>query len=67
LPVVNEAVAFSRVAVGLRPGNAPAHNNLGIALQAQGDLAGAIACYKKALALDPKFAPAHCRGREDRK
>jgi tetratricopeptide (TPR) repeat protein len=59
LPVVNEAVAFGRVAVGLRPGNAPAHNDLGTALQAQGDLKGAIACYRKALKLDPKDAPAH--------
>jgi tetratricopeptide (TPR) repeat protein/tRNA A-37 threonylcarbamoyl transferase component Bud32 len=59
LPVVNEAVAYWRVAVGLRPGNAPAHTNLGVALKVQGDLKGAIACYKKALALDPKLAQAH--------
>jgi tetratricopeptide (TPR) repeat protein len=59
LPVVTEAVAFSRVAVGLRPGNVPAHNNLGLALQVQGDLKGAIACYHKALELEPKFAQAH--------
>jgi tetratricopeptide (TPR) repeat protein len=56
LPVVNEAVAFLRVAVGLRPGNAPAHNNLGLTLAAQGDLPGAIACFKKALDLDPNYA-----------
>jgi tetratricopeptide (TPR) repeat protein len=59
LPVVNEVVAFLRVAVGLRPGNAPAHTNLGAALQEQGDLKGAITCYKKALDLDPKYASAH--------
>jgi tetratricopeptide (TPR) repeat protein len=59
LPVVNEAVTFYRVAVGLRPGNAPAHNNLGNALKAQEDLAGAIACFKKALELDPKLAMGH--------
>jgi tetratricopeptide (TPR) repeat protein/tRNA A-37 threonylcarbamoyl transferase component Bud32 len=59
LPVLNEAVAFRRVAVGLRPGNATAHTNLGLALQAQGEVKGAIACYTKALTLDPKFAPAH--------
>jgi tetratricopeptide (TPR) repeat protein len=59
LPVVNEALAFDRVAVGLRPGNAPAHNNLGTALRKQGDLKGAIACYRKALDLDPKLTPAH--------
>jgi tetratricopeptide (TPR) repeat protein/serine/threonine protein kinase len=59
LPVVNEAVAFLRVAVGLRPGNAAAHNNLGLALQAKGALSGAIACYQKALALEPKYALTH--------
>jgi tetratricopeptide (TPR) repeat protein len=59
LPVVNEAVAFRRVAVSLRPDNAPAHTNLGIALKAQGDLKGAIACYQRALELDPRDAKAH--------
>jgi tetratricopeptide (TPR) repeat protein len=59
LPVVNEAVAFLRVAVGLRPDNAPAHNNLGAALAQQGDGKGAIACFTKALTLDPKYAMAH--------
>jgi tetratricopeptide (TPR) repeat protein len=59
LPVVNEAVAFGRVAVGLRPGNAAVHNNLGWALYGQGDVARAMACYRKALDLDPKYAPAH--------
>jgi tetratricopeptide (TPR) repeat protein len=59
LPVVNEAAAFLRVAVGLRPGNAPAHTNLGLALQAQGNVKGAIACYHKALDLDPKLVEAH--------
>jgi tetratricopeptide (TPR) repeat protein len=59
LPVVNEALAFWRVAVGLRPGNAPTYNNLGLALQAQGDVKGAIACWRKALALEPTYAPPH--------
>jgi tetratricopeptide (TPR) repeat protein len=59
LPVLNEVVAFGRVAVGLRPGNAPAHTNLGAALAEQGDVKGAIACYTRALDLDPKHAPAH--------
>jgi serine/threonine-protein kinase len=59
LPVVNEALAFFRVAVGLRPGNAPAHVNLGAALHKQGDVKGPIACYRKALALDPKNVKAH--------
>jgi tetratricopeptide (TPR) repeat protein len=59
LPVVNEAVAFGRVAVGLRPASAPAHNNLGITLAAQGDLPRAIACFRKARDLDPKLVQAH--------
>jgi serine/threonine-protein kinase len=59
LPVVNEAVAFLRVAVALRSDNAPAHIILGVALQDQGDLKGAIACYTKALDLEPKDALAH--------
>jgi serine/threonine-protein kinase len=59
LPAVNEVVAFYRVAVGLRPANAPAHSNLGTALQAQGDVQGAIACYKRAIELDPKHVTAH--------
>jgi tetratricopeptide (TPR) repeat protein len=59
LPVVNEAAAFYRVAVGLRPGDAPAHSDLGGVLRAQGDLAGAIACFRKAIDLDPKEAKAH--------
>jgi tetratricopeptide (TPR) repeat protein len=59
LPVVNEAVAFARVAVGLRPGNAPAYNNLGTALCHQRDVKGAIACFTKAIALDPNLTLAH--------
>jgi tetratricopeptide (TPR) repeat protein len=59
LPVMNEAAAFYRVAVGLRPGNAPAHNNLGSALRAQGDLPGSITCYQQALKTDPRLADAH--------
>jgi tetratricopeptide (TPR) repeat protein len=38
---------------------AQTHYNLGIALKDKGDLDGAIACYKKALDLDPKYAKAH--------
>jgi tetratricopeptide (TPR) repeat protein/tRNA A-37 threonylcarbamoyl transferase component Bud32 len=59
LPVLNEAVAFARVAVGLRPGNATVHNNLGAALAAQGEVKGAIACFTKALDLEPKDPLAH--------
>jgi superkiller protein 3 len=34
-------------------------HNLGLALQAQGNMTGAIACFRKALELDPKCVEAH--------
>jgi len=36
-----------------------AHFNLGVALQSQGRLHDAVACYQKALGLNPNFAEAH--------
>ena len=42
-----------------RPEVCHAHNNLGVALQDQGKLDEAIACYRKAIELDPKYARAH--------
>jgi superkiller protein 3 len=36
-----------------------AHYHLGLALHQQGKLEEAIACYRKAIELDPKYAPAH--------
>jgi superkiller protein 3 len=36
-----------------------AHTNLGIALYGNGEVDEAIACFQKAIALDPKFAMAH--------
>jgi tetratricopeptide (TPR) repeat protein len=59
LPLVQEAVVYYTTAVALRPGNAPAHHNLGLALKAQEDVKGAIASYQKALELDPKYVHAH--------
>jgi tetratricopeptide (TPR) repeat protein/tRNA A-37 threonylcarbamoyl transferase component Bud32 len=59
LALLSEVAAFDRVAVGLRPDCAPAHINLGNTLRAQGDLPGAMACFKKALQLDPTLAMAH--------
>jgi tetratricopeptide (TPR) repeat protein len=53
------ALVHSQKAVELDPKNAQAHSNLGIVLQLQGDVKGAIACYRKALALDPKLPGAH--------
>jgi protein O-GlcNAc transferase len=37
-----------------------AHNNLGNALQSEGKFDEAIACYGRALALDPNYAEAYC-------
>jgi hypothetical protein len=51
-----EAVVYLRVAVAIRPENAEAHNSLGTALFASGDLTGAIAAFRKARALNPKIA-----------
>jgi Tfp pilus assembly protein PilF len=42
---------FQRV-VDREPGNARAHNNLAISMEAEGDFAGAFEEYKKAVALD---------------
>jgi tetratricopeptide (TPR) repeat protein len=49
-------MAEYRRAIALDPKKAKAHNNLGNALQAKGDLDGAIAAYRKAIALDPNDA-----------
>src|SRR5439155_589768 len=46
-------------ALRLDPNYAMAHCNLGAALRATGDVAGAITAYRKALRLDPKLAPSH--------
>jgi serine/threonine protein kinase/tetratricopeptide (TPR) repeat protein len=54
-----EAVAFYRVAIAVRPGNAGTYTNLGVALRRQNRLPEAIACYRKAIELDPKHAFAH--------
>jgi protein O-GlcNAc transferase len=49
---LQEACALYREAARLAPQSAKAHLNLGIALQALGDDAGAVAGYEKALAID---------------
>jgi tetratricopeptide (TPR) repeat protein len=45
--------------LALRPGSPEVNLNIGNALKAQGDLAGAIACFRKAIELDPQDAQAH--------
>jgi len=49
---LQHACALYREAARLAPQSAKAHLNLGIALQALGDEAGAVAGYEKALAID---------------
>src|SRR5262245_25192831 len=49
---LQEASALYREALRAAPDYAKAHLNLGIALAALGDAAGAAACYEKALSLD---------------
>src|SRR5262249_33049642 len=56
---LEERVGCFRVAVALRPDVSPAHHNLGIALEAKGQLDDAIAEYKTALDLDPRSAAVH--------
>jgi tetratricopeptide (TPR) repeat protein len=54
-----QAVGYLRAAVAIRPHCASAHNNLGNALQARGDVAGAIAAYRQAIVLNPSDAGTH--------
>jgi tetratricopeptide (TPR) repeat protein/serine/threonine protein kinase len=54
------AIACFRQAIDLEPTFAPAHFNLGIALQNKDQVEEAIACFHKAIDLDPKHAPAQC-------
>lgn len=49
-----EAAFRFEQAIGREPGNARAHNNLAVALEATGEFARALTEYKKALELDPK-------------
>ena len=48
-----EAAFRYEQAVAKEPSNARAHNNLAVALEANGDFARALAEYKKALEIDP--------------
>ncbi len=54
-----EKVGCLRAALALRPDSAPAHVNLGLALQDKKDLDGAIRHFEKAVELDNNFAWAH--------
>jgi tetratricopeptide (TPR) repeat protein/tRNA A-37 threonylcarbamoyl transferase component Bud32 len=54
-----EAAGYYRAALATRLGTVAVYNNLGTVLKDKGDLDGAIAQFKQALALDPKCAPGH--------
>ncbi len=56
---IDDAVARYRRALSLKPDNAAAHGNLGVALAAQGRIADAITHYARALVLDPGNAGIH--------
>ena len=58
-PRWDEAIAFRRVAVALRPQSYPAQNFLGFALHCQGKLDEALVFYQKAIEIDPKQGKAH--------
>jgi serine/threonine-protein kinase len=54
-----EAVGYYRAALAVRPDSPGAYVNLGNALQAKGDLSGAVAAFRKAIDLQPGYAMAH--------
>lgn len=54
-----EAQAAYEMSVTLAPDYAPAHNNLGMMRQAQGDVDGALAAFAAALERNPKHVDAH--------
>ena len=58
-PRPQEAVAYGRAAVAIRPGSSMAHNSLGGALRGAGDLDGAAAEYRQAIEVDPTAAAPH--------
>jgi Flp pilus assembly protein TadD len=56
--VYRDEVVFWRDVIAKSPGNARAHNNLGIALAERCDAEGAERAWREALALDPGFVRA---------
>jgi tetratricopeptide (TPR) repeat protein len=56
--IYGDEVVFWQAVIEASPGNARAFNNLGIALAARCDEAGAIRAWRQALALDPAFVRA---------
>src|SRR5262249_3909202 len=58
-PQWDEAIAFRRIAVALRPQSPIANFYLGFSLHTNGKLDEALPYYQTAFELDPKHAPAH--------
>jgi tetratricopeptide (TPR) repeat protein len=58
-PDLEAAVRYYTAAVALRPETSGVHFNLGLALQARGQLDEAIASFRKALELQPEYAQVH--------
>jgi tetratricopeptide (TPR) repeat protein len=54
-----EAVVHYKRLLALKPGYANAHNNLGLALEAQGRIDEAVNHYERALALNPEHVDGH--------
>jgi serine/threonine-protein kinase len=51
----DEAVAFFRAALAVRPQSTAVLNNLGRVLHDQGKVDEAVACYRRAIEIDPRF------------
>jgi serine/threonine-protein kinase len=58
-PVLDRAVAAASAAIRLKPDDAWAHYNLGLALVGQGKVAEAIVAFRAAIRLKPDLAQAH--------
>jgi tetratricopeptide (TPR) repeat protein len=54
----DHAIAAFRRAIELDGAYAPAHNNLGLSLQAVGEVEDAIASFRRAIEIMPDFAEA---------
>jgi superkiller protein 3 len=55
----DERARWGQAAVATAPDNYAAYMNLGVALGDRGDADGAIACFRKAIELNPKLIEAH--------
>lgn len=53
------AIDLIKQAIAINPNVAVLHGNLGNVYKTLGDFGNAAACYKRALSIDPKYAPAY--------